>query len=260
MLVSLLSAALLIGPLPPPPKPTWATHRYRVEVSIASMVDLTGLGGELQTQEQSTIGFVSVTIQDSANGKLVRAVVDSATFHSGADAGPPEVAAAAAGLIMGAYVDPAGRVTHLAPPGENPILAMLQAALGDFLPRRRPQVERGGRWSDTLQIHSEPGGGSLDSQVITTFTLGGAEQFHGSAAVKLDADFATQVSGRMVIGGGDATVAGTASGVGNYYMDMDGRFLGGSRTTTQATQITMSGAPAPIPVKSTTVTVVTPLP
>lgn len=258
MLISLLSATLLAGPVPPP-QPARATHRYRVEVSIASTVDLTGLGGELQTQEQSTIGFVSVTIADSASGQLVRAVVDSASFRAGAEAGAADIAAAAAGLVMGAFVDPTGRVTHLAPPGENPVVAMLQAALGDFLPRRRPRVGPGERWSDTLQIHSEPGGGSLDSRVVTTFTQGGAEQFHGRPAVKLDASFATEVSGKMVIGGGDATVTGSASGAGNYYMSGDGRFLGGSRTTTQTTQITMNGAPAPIPVKSTTVTVVTPL-
>jgi len=260
MLVTLLAAAVLGGPPTPQPGPLAQPHRYRIEVSISSVVDLSGLGGEVQTQEQSSIGFVTVTIQDSAGGRVVRAVVDSASYRSADDPGSPEVAAGATGLAMGAFLEPTGRVTHLATAGDNPVVAMLQAALGDFIPRQRPGVRAGDTWTDTLQIHSEPGGGSLDSRVITTFTHGGVEEFRGNPAQKLDATFVTQVGGKMVISGGDATVTGSASGAGNYYIASDGRFLGGSRTTTQTTQITMQGAPAPIPVKSTTVTVVTPLP
>jgi hypothetical protein len=59
---------------------------------------------------------------------------------------------------------------------------------------------------------------------------------------------------------GAAGLTGSGSGTGNYYVLATGQYLGGSRTTTQRSVVALSAAGVEIPVLSTTLLVVTPLP
>jgi hypothetical protein len=55
-------------------------------------------------------------------------------------------------------------------------------------------------------------------------------------------------------------MTGSGSGTGSYYTGGDGIFLGGSRTTAQKSTIALAMSPAPIPVQTTTLLVITLVP
>ncbi len=252
--------ALLATPPPRLPIQSESVQKYRLELSVRSEVDLTAVGAAMQVQEQSAIGFVTVTLRDSANGRALLVVLDSATFDAGELPVPADLASQTRGATFRGFVDSAGRVRDLTPSSDNPLAAMLHSALGDFFPRTRPGAAPGQQWSDTLDLVTKPAGGNLSTHLITQFTAGPAEQFHGIDALTLAAAFTTEVVGTMETPAGAAGLTGTGSGTGNYYVTAIGHYLGGSRTTTQRSVVALSAAGVEIPVLSTTLLVVTPLP
>jgi hypothetical protein len=214
----------------------------------------------MQVQEQSAIGFIAVTLRDSAGGRALLVVLDSASFDAGELPVPANLAAETRGATFRGFVDSAGRVRDLTASSDNPLAAMLHSALGDFFPRTRRGAMPGQQWSDTLDLVTKPAGGSLTTHLITQFTAGPAEQFHGIDALTLAATWVGKVAGTMETPAGAAGLTGSGSGTGNYYVLATGQYLGGSRTTTQRSVVALSAAGVEIPVLSTTLLVVTPLP
>jgi hypothetical protein len=259
MLATVLLALVATSP-PSPPVQSESVQQYRLELSVRSEVDLAAVGAAMQVQEQSAIGFITVTLRDSVSGRALLVVLDSATFDAGELPAPADLAAETKGATFRGFVDSAGRVRDLTPSSDNPLAAMLHSALGDFFPRTRPGATPGQQWSDTLDLVTRPAGGSLTTHLITQFTAGAAEQFHGIDASTLAATFTTQVEGTMETPAGAAGLTGSGSGTGNYYISATGIYLGGSRTTTQRSVVTLSAAGVEIPVLSTTLLVVAPLP
>jgi len=256
--VSVLVPPLLafVGLLTTPADTT--LQQYRVELSVRSEVDLSGLGMPTQIQEQAAVGFLSITLADSAGGRSMRAVLDSATLSAGDLPVPPDAVAQAKGTTFHGFLDPRGQMQGLRATSDNPVGGMIESLLGDLFPRL-PAGEAG-PWRDTVQLDSRINGGEMKTTVITEYLAAGTEEFHGSAARKVSAAFSIEMEGTMQTPGGEAGMRGTGSGAGNYYMTSTGRFLGGSRTTSQQSTVTMAMAPAPIPVQTTTVLAVIPLP
>lgn len=259
MLATALIALVATAP-PSRPIPLAPVQKYRIELSVRSEVDLTGLGMPAQVQEQGATSFITVTLSDSAGGNAMLVAVDSATFNGGDPAIMGDVAAQTRGLTFRGFVDATGRVHNLVASSESIAGALLQMALGDFFPRNRPGATPGQKWSDTLDLVSKPAGGNLTTHQITEFTAGAREPFHGQDATALGATFTTLVEGTMETPAGPAGMTGSGSGTGNYYISASGTYLGGSRTTNQKAVVTLAGMPSAIPVNSTTVLVVTPLP
>ncbi|MDZ4673170.1 MAG: hypothetical protein SGI84_01885 [Gemmatimonadota bacterium] len=255
MLTTLL--LLASGPAWPTPRADTTIHRYRVELSVRSEVDLVALGMPMQIQEQAAVGFLTITLADSAGGKAMLARIDSATFSAGDLPLPPDVAAQAKGTTFIGYLDAAGKLQNLTASSENPVAGMIESLLGDFFPRL-PTGEQG-PWRDTVNLATSVNGGRMRTEVITEYAAAGSEEFHGEPALKLTAAFTTVMEGTMETPAGEAGMRGAGSGTGNYYISRGRSFLGGSRTTTQQSDISMAMAPAPIPVKTTTVLVVAPI-
>lgn len=257
MLHFLLAVALAS----PPPRPLPAiTHRYRIEITATSVADLSAMGAPPQTQEQAVVALVSISLVDSAGGRAVLVVVDSALLSAGEVPVPEEMAASARGMTLHGFVDATGRIQGVYASAENPVGALLQTSLHEFFPRVRRGTGPGGSWTDTTEVTAAPGGGVIRTRMIAASTMGGAEPFQGTPATKLTATFTTSVSGTMQTPGGEASMTGTGNGSSTYYIAPDGRFLGGTRTATQASVVRMQAAPLEFPVRSTTVMVVTPLP
>lgn len=248
---------LAVGPLTPTPPADTTVHKYRVELSIRSEVDLGALGMPMQIQEQAAVGFLTITLADSAGGSTMLAQIDSATFNAGDLPVPPDAAAQARGTTFLGFLDPAGKVQQLTASSTNPVAGMIESLLGDFFPRL-PAGESG-PWADTVNLTTNVNGGRMRTMVMTEYTAAGSEEFVGEPAQKVSAVFTTRMEGTMDTPGGEAGMSGSGSGTGNYYISGGRAFLGGSRTTTQQSAITMSMAPAPIPVKTTTILVVAPI-
>lgn len=253
MLAPLLLLALAPAD-PGPPATDTTSQRFRVELSVRSEVDLGALGMPMQIQEQAVVGFVSITLADSAGGRTMLARIDSATFSAGDLPLPGDAGAQARGTTFRGYLDPTGKVRNLTTSSDNPVGGMIESLLGDFFPRL-PAGERG-PWADTVNLTTHVNGGRMRTTVMTEYTTAGTEEFLGESARKVAAMFTTTMAGTMDTPGGEAGMSGSGSGTGNYYLSATGLFLGGSRTTTQQAAITMSMAPAPIPVRTTTVLVV----
>jgi hypothetical protein len=70
MLTTILLAFVATSP-PTAPAQSDSVQRYRLELSVRSEVDLTAVGAAMQVQEQSAIGFIAVTLRDSAGGRAL---------------------------------------------------------------------------------------------------------------------------------------------------------------------------------------------
>jgi hypothetical protein len=86
--------------------------------------------------------------------------------------------------------------------------------------------------------------------------MGGAETINGVTGTKLEASFTSSQTGTMETPAGPADLEGTATGTATFLVGKNGRYLGGTSTSTGDATISGSFAPAAIPVKTTSTTTV----
>ena len=123
--------AVCLGAASNPPAAS-KTTRYRIESKTQQEVDLTVAGGGKQTTNITQLAIVSITLTDTAGGKVLHAVIDSVTVDSPA----PDIAAIAAkakGAWIHGLVDGWGRTTVVASSADsNDVVAQLKPTLSRF--------------------------------------------------------------------------------------------------------------------------------
>ena len=229
------------------------TTHYRYESQTEQQLDLTAVGGGQQSSTLSRIGWLSVTLTDSAGGKVMRAVIDSIS----ADAASREAMGAASldsarGAVITGFVAPDGEVSNFR---MSNIIGTLGALLGGSLDEFFPRVKRGWKSGDTWSIATEKPQIVPNSQLLvkksTTYTGRGPVQRDGIAANAFDVVFSTTSTGSQMVGPTNAQVVGTSTGTGTWFVSADGLFLGGTRTEKNDRKLMLTGAPAPVLVMAT---------
>src|SRR5690606_16028651 len=76
---ALLLLPLALGAAAAVQPPAASTARYKVEMLATSAVDLSSMGQGEQRNEFALTAFVSVTLTDSADGRVMHAVLDSSS-------------------------------------------------------------------------------------------------------------------------------------------------------------------------------------
>lgn len=247
---SLLSAAFALAvlvawkfPAAPAPK------HYRIQMKMTQVVDLTPLGQTEQRQSLGSVGFVTVTLADTADGKTITILLDSLQPDSGSPI-PAEAAKAASGITWHGLVGPNGRISGLKSDSDNIIASQMSGIMREFLPPVPAGTQAGKSWTDTTENTDNVNNGSMAVRTVTNFQSS-SETYAGVKAVKIASASSSSVSGTQETGSGSATIEGTGTGSGTWYIAPDGSYLGGTRNGTQNLAVSGSFAPEPLPVTVT---------
>lgn len=239
-----------------------STTKYYLELKSEQVVDLSVFSQPSQVTTLELKAWVTTTLTDSAGGKVVHVIVDSLRAVSSA----PQITAATAdsakgGMVHG-FVDPAGRVKNLTSrPSANHLLTAVQGIINGTFPRMKGGAKTGDRWTDTTEIVSTEGGNNTTVKLALSYTAAGTETVAGQPATKVTATSTSVVTGTVENPmAGTMTVEGTGVGGGTFWVGADGRFLGGDLASTLDQKLTITNAPAPVPVKVTQQLKVTALP
>lgn len=251
--LALLALAGTATPAAPPAK-----MHYRVDQTIDQAVDASVIGGGQQQQRFSVSTFLSVTLTDTAGGKVVDAVVDSMRADSAPV--PQAVLDSARGTPLHGLLDPAGRVRDVKTLRDTPLAPQLTDIVSRLYPGLKPGLKVGDAWTDTTRTSSAAGGGSMTVSRITTYKATGTEARREGKAVKVETTFTSNVSGTQQTPAGPAQIEGSGSGTGAHYVAPDGRYLGGGYSMTSKLTLAGAFAPKPLPVTLTETFAVSALP
>ncbi len=238
---------------------TAVTTRYRYESQTVQHLDLRPVGGGEQSSTLSRTGWLTVTLTDSAGGKLMRAVIDSI------NADPESVAAmgqssldSARGSVFRGVVAADGEVRGFKmPKGIGALGALLGGSLDEFFPRVKGGWKAGETWSTATEKPQIVSNGQLILKKATTYTARGSVLRAGTSVNAFDIVFSTTSTGTQRVGASNANVEGTSTGTGSWFVAPDGLFVGGTRTEKNERKLMLTGAPAPVLVTATVTTTIT---
>lgn len=227
--------------------------KYHFDLQAETVVDLSVFG---QPQQVTTIdlkAWVGVTLSDSAGGKVVHAIVDSLKAVTTLPAVTTATADSAKGGMIHGFVDPSGRVKSLAStPAANQLLAMVRGIVNGIFPRIKSGVKAGDKWVDTTDVNNTGEGNNTKARLAIEYTAGAMEAVAGVPALAVTATSTSVVTGTIDNPmTGTMEVEGTGKGGGTFYVGTDGRFLGGSLSSTIDQKFKITGAPSLLPVKVT---------
>ncbi|MHB1327227.1 MAG: hypothetical protein ACYC2K_03420 [Gemmatimonadales bacterium] len=236
-----------------------ATTRYRIESKTQQTVDLSAVQQPNQVTNTTQVAIISVTLTDTTGGKTIHVVIDSLSTDLPVP-GAAEAALSAKGAWLHGIVDPWGRTKIVKTSADsNEIVGQLKASLQRFFPVVKPGGKQGDTWVDTTQVDSKTPQQAVKSTSITTYTLGGAAQYAGMSATKIDAVSNTTGAGTIenpMAGPMELTLTDQAKE--SFYVGANGHYLGGTSQSSVKSFVTTPMVPNPIPVtatRSTTVTV-----
>jgi hypothetical protein len=233
------------------------TTKYRIDQSLSQEIDASGAGGPKQKIAFRTSSFVSVTLADSAGGKLIRVVIDSLRGDSATPI-PAAVLDSAKGSEFRGFLARSGKPSNIKPTEQaNSAAVQVQGLVSDFFPWARSGLKVGDQWSDTTANTSGAGSDTVTVRRISAYHAAATEVHNARKAVRVTQEFTSSVSGTQPTPQGPAHIEGTGTGKGSYYVGPDGGYLGG--TWQQQSSLTISGtfSSQPLPVtivQKTTVT------
>ncbi len=224
--------------------------RYRLDLSSKSTVDLTPVGGAEQHSSLDIAGFLTITLTDSAGGRIMRAVLDSIVPDS-AGTIPREAFDSARGSSWHALVAKNGRISELTPIDTTIATSQFAGIIAAFFPRVKPGARVGDTWTDTLDFTNSSDNGTTTARAVTNFQAVSMEKREGVKALHITSAFSSARTGTIPSPQGDLSIDGTGTGKGEYFVATDGRYLGGTSSETTTLTIVGGGAPAAIPVTAT---------
>ena len=234
------------------------TTRYRIDQSLFQEIDATAAGGAKQVISFTTSSFITVTLVDSAGGKVMRVVIDSLKGDSTTPI-PAAVLDSARGAEFRGFIERSGRPTGLQPVHGTSAIAQVQGLLSDFYPWSKAGIKVGQHWSDTTARVNGVGADSVTVRRVSAYKAAPTENRQPRNAVMIVEDFSSSVEGTQPTPSGSARIEGTGSGKGSYYLGSDGKYLGGTWEHHSSLKISGSFAPEPLPITITQKTKVTTL-
>jgi hypothetical protein len=230
--------------------------KYRIDQTLSQEIDASAAGGPKQKIAFRTSSFVSVTLVDSAGGKVLRVVIDSLRGDSATPI-PAAVLDSARGAEFRGFLDRSGKPSILTPISANSAAVQVQGLVSDFFPWARAGLKVGDQWSDTSAHTSGTGSDSVTVRRISAYKAAANEVRNSRKAVRVTQDYTSSVSGTQPTPQGPARIEGSGTGTGSYYVGPDGLYLGGSWQQQSSLTISGSFSKQPLPVtivQKTTVT------
>jgi hypothetical protein len=233
------------------------TLRYRIESKTEQVVDLSAMGQGSQTNAFTQVAIISITLNDSASGKVMHAVVDSITTDAPMP-GLAEAAQKAKGAWLHGFVDGWGRTKIVATSADsNDVVVQLKNSLARFFPIVKPGSKEGDAWVDTAKVDSKTAQQTMKTSTVTSYKRGAAGPRGGESATRIEASSETKGAGTM-----ENPMAGTMdvelndAGTETFFVTADGRYLGGESKSEGKSLVRTPMAPDAIPVKISRTTMV----
>jgi hypothetical protein len=159
-------------------------------------------------------------------------------------------------------LDSNGRVKNLvSKPALNVLVLDMQNVVNGMFPKIKGGVQPGQGWSDTSEVSNNSGGQNTKTVFRISYTAGARETVAGQPGLKVNANSTANMSGTVENPAmGSMEVEGAGTGTAAFTVGADGRFLGGTLTSTIDQKLKPAMAPAPIPVKTVRTVTVTLLP
>jgi hypothetical protein len=223
------------------------TTRYRVDQSLSQEIDATAAGGAKQSISFTASSFITVTLTDSAGGKVMTVRVDSLRGDSATPI-PAAVLDSARGSEFRGFVEQSGKPLGLEPTAGASAAAQIQGLLSDFFPWVRTGLKVGDSWTDTTAKVNGVGADSVTVRRVSSYKASGNETRGSRKAVRITEDFTSSVAGTQPTPNGPARIEGSGSGKGSYYVGTDGRYLGGDWQQQSSLKISGSFASEPLPI------------
>lgn len=223
------------------------TTKYRIDQTLSQEVDATPAGGAKQKIAFTTSSFVTVSLADSAGGKVMRVVVDSLRGDSAVPI-PAAVLDSARGAEFHGFLAKSGKPSGLQPVRANPAAVQIQGLLSDFFPWIKAGLRVGDSWSDTTAKTDATGSDSVTVRRVSAYKAAASETWNSRKAVRITEDFTSSVAGTQPTPNGPARIEGTGSGKGSYYVSPEGRYLGGDWEQQSSLAVTGSFAKQPLPI------------
>ena len=231
------------------------TTKYRIESKVEQVIDLSPVGQAEQRNNLEMVNFLTVTLNDTAGGQTVHAVLDSVTKPAANPVPDQATLDSAKGRTWHALLSPDGKVTGVKRV-DSTSAGQVSDLITNFFPRTKPGAKVGDTWTDTSETTSAQEGQKLTTRTVTNYSVTGTETRNGARALKIESAFSLSQTGEIEQGGQALSVEGTGTGTATSFVTQDGRYLGGTSTTSAELQITAASIPAPIPVQiKNTVTV-----
>jgi hypothetical protein len=235
-----------------------STARYRIDQTLTQEIDGTASGKGKQSMHFSTSGFVTVTLTDSAGGRLVKVVLDSISGDSTSPI-PATVFDSARGAEYRAFLNKTGKLSDLEAVTTTQAALQVQGFLTDFFPWVKPGVKVGETWADTTSRSTVSGEDTVVVKRVTSYQAQAKDKRNNEKAIRIASDYASTVAGRQPTPNGTASLEGSGKGAGTYFITSDGRFLGGDWEARSALNVTGSFSEKPVPITVTQTTKVTAL-
>jgi len=225
LLIPAALAVPVLGLVSPAPQ---ATQRYRIEMTQSQVADLSAFGQPEQVTDIAYEAFVTVTLTDSAAGKVYHVVLDSSKAIKAGGPGVGPEAGGTPGATYHGFVTKEGKTEDFKAMGDTTKTAGLFAqVINDLYPTIRGPLTTGGTWVDTTSTEQDAGGGVTTIQTISTYKVVGPETWQGTSTIRVDAE--SDISIAMV--NPQASLDGTGTGTASYYLTPGGDLVGFSRTS-----------------------------
>jgi hypothetical protein len=223
------------------------TTKYRIDQSLTQEIDATSAGGAKQKIAFTTSSFVTVSLADSAGGKVMRVIVDSLRGDSAVPI-PAAVLDSARGAEFHGFVEQSGKPTGLEPVRSHPAAVQIQGLLSDFFPWIKAGLKVGDSWSDTTAKTNATGSDSVTVRRVSAYKAAASQTWNAKKAVRITEEFTSSVAGTQPTPNGPARIEGTGTGRGSYYVSPDGRYLGGDWQQQSSLAISGAFAKQPLPI------------
>lgn len=224
-----------------------STTKYRIDQSLTQEIDASAAGAGKQNLSFTTSSFITVTLADSAGGKIMRVVVDSMRGDSATPI-PAAVLDSARGAVFRGFVEKSGKMSGLEALAGNAAATRVQGLLSEFFPWIKSGVKVGDSWTDTTAKVNGVGADSVMVRRVSAYKAAGNQTWNSRKAVRITEDFTSSVAGTQPTPSGPAKIEGSGSGQAAYYVGTDGRYLGGDWQQQSSIKISGSFAPDPLPI------------
>jgi hypothetical protein len=150
--------------------------------------------------------------------------------------------------VFNGFMTREGRPTTLASASSNTAAAQVQGLVSDFYPWARGGIKVGDSWTDTSSVTTGEPPDTVTVRRVTRYRASASEKAGSRPAVRVEAEYTSDVNGSQPTGRGSARISGTGGGTGSYLLSSDGRYLGGQWELSSALTLTGEFAPQPVPI------------
>lgn len=227
--------------------PAPVTLRYRIAQQTQQTIDASAVGQGEQRVNLGYVAFLTVTLNDSAGGRSVRAKLDSIAPDSGVAPQFAQPIASAKGAIGAGFLDATGTLTGFRQQGDtNMVVAnTLRGLVSSLFPKVKASARSGETWTDTTETSDTTAGAPVKRRAVTNYKASDGTSTGGQKTMKIDLSGSYSITGTAPNG---MAYEGTGKSSASFHRSAQGWMVEGSFNDNADLELTIPQAPTPIPV------------